>query len=316
MRVIPLCVVLGGWLSMPAFAADAGDWLQRLAASEKKQSYHGTFMYERNGSFSSHAVWQLSENDQLRERLLQLDGPAAEVLLVDGRVQCASGQLASQVRDVKPWQQARFDPDALGQWYDFQLLGESRVAGRPAMALAVRPKDQHRYGFELHLDRETALPLKSLLLNESGQLLERFQFVQFSAEGVQAADVEAGADCQSVSLAAEDASQAVEPQWRSDWLPDGFKLLDSNVRPSPASDERVAWLAYGDGLARFSVFLEPLRGAVVEDARNQVGPTVAVSKRLTTADGDVMVTVVGEVPLGTAERVALSMRAGAEQASR
>ncbi|MCQ4243121.1 MucB/RseB C-terminal domain-containing protein [Stutzerimonas stutzeri] len=314
MRVIPLCVVLGGWLSMPAFAADADAWLQRLATSEKKQSYHGTFMYERNGSFSSHAIWQLSENDKLYERLLQLDGSAAEVLLVNGRVQCASEQLASQVRDVTPWQQAQFDPVALGQWYDFQLIGDSRVAGRPAKAIAVRPKDQHRYGFELHLDSETALPLKSLLLNESGQLLERFQFVSFSPDGVQPADVEAGSACLTVSLAAE--SEAVEPQWRSDWLPEGFKLLDSNIRPSPASDEPVAWLSYGDGLARFSVFLEPLRGAVVEDARSHMGPTVAVSKRLTTADGDVMVTVVGEVPLGTAERVALSMRAGADQASR
>lgn len=314
MRVIPLCVVLGGWLSMPAFAADADAWLQRFATSEKKQSYHGTFMYERNGSFSSHAVWQLIEKDRRHERLLQLDGPAAEVLLVDGRVQCASEQLASQVRDVQPWQQAQLDPKALGQWYDFQLLGESRVAGRPTVALAVRPKDQHRYGFELHLDRETALPLKSLLLSESGQLLERFQFVHFSPDAVQPADVEAGAACQPVSLAAE--GEAVAPQWRSDWLPEGFQLLDSNVRPSPASDERVTWLSYGDGLARFSVFLEPLRGAVVEDARNQMGPTVAVSKRLTTADGDVMVTVVGEVPLGTAERVALSMRTGADQASR
>lgn len=301
---------------MPAFAADAESWLQRLSSSEKNQSYHGAFMYERSGSFSSHAVWQLVEDGQLHERLLQLDGPATEVVLVEGRVQCASDQLASQAHDVKPWQKAGLDPETLGQWYELRLLGESRVAGRAAMALSVRPKDQHRYGFELHLDRETAMPLKSLLLNESGQLLERFQFIQFSPDAVQLADVQAGAACSPVSLAAEDPSPSVAPQWRSDWLPDGFELLDANVRSSPASDERVAWLTYGDGLARFSVFLEPLHGAVVEDARNQMGPTVAVSRRLTTADGDVMVTVVGEVPLGTAERVALSMRAGADQASR
>jgi sigma-E factor negative regulatory protein RseB len=72
-------------------------------------------------------------------------------------------------------------------------------------------------------------------------------------------------------------------------------------------------LLYDDGLARFSVFMEPLHGASVEDARSQLGPTVAVSRRLSTGDGDVMVTVVGEIPLGTAERVALSMRAAAEQ---
>ncbi|MNH46404.1 Sigma factor AlgU regulatory protein MucB precursor [compost metagenome] len=74
-------------------------------------------------------------------------------------------------------------------------------------------------------------------------------------------------------------------------------------------------LLYSDGLARFSVFLEPLHGAVVEDARSQLGPTVMVSKRVSTADGDVMVTVVGEIPLGTAERVALSMRAAEASAT-
>jgi sigma-E factor negative regulatory protein RseB len=40
----------------------------------------------------------------------------------------------------------------------------------------------------------------------------------------------------------------------------------------------------------------------------QLGPTSAVSRRLNTPKGKVMVTVVGEIPLGTAERVALSMR--------
>ena len=62
----------------------------------------------------------------------------------------------------------------------------TRVAGRSAVALAVVPRDQHRYGFELHLDRETALPLKSLMLNEKGQLLERFQYAQFSTGPIDA----------------------------------------------------------------------------------------------------------------------------------
>lgn len=298
---------------MPAFAADADAWMQRLAAAENQQSYQGTFIYERNGSFSSHAVWQLAKGEKLRERLLQLDGPPAEVSLIDGKVQCASEELASQFRDAKPWSLEQVDPQALGKWYDIQVIGDSRVAGRSTVALAVRPKDQHRYGYELHLDRETALPLKSLLLDENGQLLERFQFTQFSPDSVTVDDVKAGSACQPVPVNQE--QQSTSSGWRSDWLPDGFQLLDSGVRPSPASDESVTWLSYGDGLARFSVFIEPLRGAVVEDTRSQMGPTVAVSKRISTPEGDVMVTVVGEVPLGTAERIALSMRFGEEQAS-
>lgn len=314
MRVIPLCVVLGGWLSMPAFAADdANTWLNRLASTEKKQSYEGTFVYERNGSFSSHAIWQRVDEDHRSERLLQLDGPAAEVLVVDGKVQCASEDLASQVLDQQPWRHQLLNPDTLSKVYSFKVIGESRVAGRSTIALAVSPRDQHRYGFELHLDRETAIPLKSLLLDENGQLLERFQFTNFSSAAVAAADLTVGPDCRPVSLPAE--QKPVSTEWRSDWMPDGFQLIDSNVRTSPASNESVTWLSYGDGLARLSVFVESLNGAVVEDTRSQMGPTVAVSKRISTAGGDVMVTVVGEVPLGTAERVALSMRSGAESTS-
>lgn len=313
MRVIPLYVVLGGWLSMPAFAADdANAWMQRLAAAEKKQSYQGTFVYERNGSFSSHSVWHLVEGKHLRERLLQLDGPPAEVMLVDGRIQCASEDMASQVRDAQPWGQKQFEPGQLSKWYSFKVIGESRVAGRPSLALAISPRDQHRYGFELHLDRETALPLKSLLLDENGQLLERFQFTHFSSGSITADDVKSGPECRPLNVVAE--QEPVSTEWRSDWVPEGFQLIDSNVRPSPASEEPVTWLSYGDGLARVSVFVESLDGAVVEDTRSQMGPTVAVSKRISTANGDVMVTVVGEIPLGTAERMALSMRSGTEPA--
>ena len=301
---------------MPAFAADAGadSWLQRLIRAEERQSYLGTFVYERNGSFSSHAVWQLADGDQVRERLFQLDGPAAEVMLENGKIACATEELASQVKDVQPWRRQQLDPARLSESYELHMIGESRVAGRSAVAIAVQPRDQHRYGFELHLDEETALPLKSLMLGEGGQLLERFQFTQFSSGPVQPEDVEAGQACQPVALAQVEEKSETTP-WRSDWLPPGFQLLDSNVQPSPASDEKVAWLSYGDGLARFSVFIEPLSGTVVEDARSQMGPTVAVSKRITTAGGDVMVTVVGEIPLGTAERVALSMRSGSDQAA-
>ncbi len=73
---------------------------------------------------------------------------------------------------------------------------------------------------------------------------------------------------------------------------------------------------YDDGLARFSVFLEPLNGANITDTRTQLGPTVAVSRRLTTPAGEIMVTVVGEIPIGTAERIALSMRSGDVQTAK
>ncbi|MGE8294845.1 MAG: MucB/RseB C-terminal domain-containing protein [Pseudomonas sp.] len=314
MRAIPLCL-LGGLLALPVQASEVQDLLGRLAAAERQQSFQGTFIYERNGSFSTHAVWhRVEEGGQIRERLLQLDGPAQEVLKVDGQAQCVTGGLADQVSEGQAWPARQLDAEQLSNWYNMRVAGQSRIANRPADVLVLEPKDQHRYGFELYLDRETGLPLKSLLLNERGQLLERFQFAQLDTSTPIENAMQPSSACRAVRLRAADSM--AEGSWRSDWLPPGFTLATAQLRRDPASDEAVAYLMYGDGLARFSVFIEPLNGSVVDDARSQLGPTVAVSRRMSTNTGDVMVTVVGEIPLGTAERIALSMRAGVpEQAS-
>ncbi|MDA7088763.1 MucB/RseB C-terminal domain-containing protein [Pseudomonas sp. SA3-5] len=310
MRFIPIIsLLLGSWLALPAAATEAQDWLERLADAGQSQSFQGTFVYERNGSFSTHRIWhRVDEAGVVRERLLQLDGPDQEVLHVDGRTQCVSGTLADEVGDYQAWSARDLSSQRLLESYDLRVIGESRVAGRAAVVLALSPRDQHRYGVELHLDQESALPLKSLLLNDKGQLLERFQYTQFDL-GASPTDqqLQSGAGCRPVT--ASKAATEVVGAWRSDWLPPGFTLSRVAERRSPVSDEQVTSLVYFDGLARFSVFVEPLHGVMAEDARSQLGPTAAVSRRLATADGDVMVTVVGEIPLGTAERVALSMRA-------
>jgi len=310
MRFIPvICLLFGSWLALPVVAAEAQDWLERLADAGQSQSFQGTFVYERNGSFSTHRIWhRVDETGVVRERLMQLDGVEQEVLRVDGSTECVSGTLADQLDDQQAWSAHDLDSQRLLESYELRIIGESRVAGRAAVVLALSPRDQHRYGVELHLDQESALPLKSLLLNDKGQLLERFQFTQLDVGTLPTdQELQSGTGCQPVT-ASKAAAEVVEA-WRSDWLPSGFTLSRVAERRSPASNEQVASLVYFDGLARFSVFVEPLRGVMVEDARSQIGPTAAVSRRLATADGDVMVTVVGEIPLGTAERVALSMRA-------
>ncbi|UTW07045.1 MucB/RseB C-terminal domain-containing protein [Pseudomonas benzenivorans] len=315
MRFIPLSLLLCGscWAFSVSAADSAQDWLQRLGEAERSQSFQGTFVYERNGSFSTHSIWHRVEQDgAVRERLLQLDGPAQEVLRVNGRAECVSGALADQVAGNQAWPARELDVEQLQQWYELRLAGESRVADRAAVVLLLVPRDQHRYGVELHLDRDSGLPLKTLLLNDKGQLLERFQFTRLDTASPPADDsLQPSADCQSVRLA--EAKAPAAGAWRADWLPPGFTLSSASQRRSPVSDEAVSCLVYDDGVARFSVFLEPLHGAAVGDARSQLGPTVAVSRRMATDDGDMMVTVVGEIPLGTAERVALSMRASEAQ---
>ena len=313
MRALPLLsLLIGSCMTVPALAAnsspEASEWLNKLAQAEQKQSYQGSFVYERNGSFSSHDIWHRVQDGKVSERLLQLDGTAQEIVRVDGKVQCVSGALASGVSNLPDAAPRMLDPLKLMSWYDLSVQGKSRVAGRDAVIVSLSPRDQHRYAFELHLDRKTGLPLRSLMLNEKGQLLERFQMTSLDTDNLPTdAQLHASAACKPVKRVASSKTEAVAG-WRSDWLPPGFELINSTVRRDPSRDSAVSSLMYDDGLARFSVFLEPVKEDASADVRTQLGPTSAVSRRLNTPKGKVMVTVVGEIPLGTAERIALSMR--------
>ncbi|NVZ68562.1 MucB/RseB C-terminal domain-containing protein [Pseudomonas costantinii] len=311
MRAIQLLtLLLSGWFALSVQAEEAQDWLTRLGRAEQQQSFEGTFIYERNGSFSTHDIWHRVQDGQVRERLLQLDGSAQEVLRVDGRTECVSGTLVAGLGNSRDAPSRALDPQKLTQFYELAVIGKSRVAGRNAVIVSITPRDQYRYGFELHLDRETALPLKSLLLNDLGQLLERFQFTRLDTSAVPSDhDLQPSGECTPIALANSKAPEVPATQaWHLDWLPPGFQLTNSIARKDTQTKSTVDSLMYDDGLARFSVFLESTDGASVSETRTQLGPTVAVSRRLNTADGEVMVTVVGEIPIGTAERIALSVR--------
>jgi sigma-E factor negative regulatory protein RseB len=241
---------------------------------------------------------------------LQLDGSAQEVVRLDGRTQCVSGTLVAGLGNSRDAPSRALDPQKLKQFYELAVIGKSRVAGRNAVIVSITPRDQYRYGFELHLDRETALPLKSLLLNDQGQLLERFQFTRLNTSVVpDDRDLQPSSECAPLSVANEKAP-VVQPTeaWHLEWLPPGFQLTSTSSRKDTQTKATVDSLMYEDGLARFSVFLEPISDASVTETRTQLGPTVAVSRRLNTVDGEMMVTVVGEIPIGTAERIALSVR--------
>jgi len=311
MRVLPLAALLcGSWFSLPALAAtDASQWLDRVDRAEQQRSFQGTFVYERSGSFSTHAIWHRATGGRVVERVFQLDGLAQEAVRVDGRPQCASVAPEAGTGGADANTRA-YDALKLMSWYDLKVAGDSRVAGRPAVVITLTPKDRDRYALELHLDRETGLPLKSLLLNAGGQLLERLQFTRFVTDVPTDTDLKPSADCRAVSAGAESIALSAVP-WRAEWAPAGFERVSASHYQT-ADGAPVDHMLFDDGLARFSVFIEPASSPRATDGRTQLGPTAAVSRRIPSDRGDMMVTVVGEIPLGTAERVALSMRAQAE----
>lgn len=303
-RSLGCCCVAALFVSPAVLANDAADLLQRMAQATEQVSYKGAFVYERSGSFSTHQVWHQADSKVVTERLLQADGEPHEWVRRNGDVQCASSYSAGPVWD--PAAQPAMSPERLEQWYSLETLGTTRVADRPATVLAVKPRDNYRYAYELYLDNETGLLLKSLLINERSTLLERFQFTNIAVTDVADAELAPGAGCLQVGVTLkDDASKAesIEPSW----LPPGFSGGEEDVRAYSVDESPVSSRVYTDGMARFTVFVEPLgEEGLADDLRAQLGPTVAVSRKLSLNNGVFLATVVGEIPPAAAERIAAS----------
>jgi sigma-E factor negative regulatory protein RseB len=97
-------------------------------------------------------------------------------------------------------------------------------------------------------------------------------------------------------------------RWRAGWVPSGFIMAAWDVRQTPTTLKDVNTLMYSDGLAAFSVFIEDMPDVGAGSLISRNGATVAVT-HVATADGGEahLVTVVGEVPTPTAQRVARSV---------
>lgn len=86
-------------------------------------------------------------------------------------------------------------------------------------------------------------------------------------------------------------------QWRAGWLPQGF----SQVRHDLMSDAEV--ILYSNGRSAISVSIEPYGKQKARAGAAQHGDTVAFGKRV----GGQFVTVVGDLPLMMADRIASSV---------
>lgn len=301
-----------GWLVVMAALLVSGRWVmadeleqQLLRWQEMGNSarFQGSFVYERNDIFSTHAVWQREQADgRVHARFVRMNGPELEMLRTDGRLACVSrlDDTDRAADDLAYMPERRLDPQRLQAGYEARSGGESRVAGRLAHAVLFVPLDVHRYPLEVHFDRETGVILKALLLSESGELLERFQYVWFSTVDFADQQVTPGEGC--VPAEAMTNNSVSDNSWRLNWLPPGFEA-SAPVQQLAGSSGR----SYGDGLASFSLFVAPLQGGVHEASYQQLGPVAVVSRPVQARRGDFMITVLGEIPIATAQRLALSV---------
>jgi sigma-E factor negative regulatory protein RseB len=114
-----------------------------------------------------------------------------------------------------------------------------------------------------------------------------------------------------LSLEAAVPAERRKVNWHAEWVPDGFTMASWDIRRTPSSLKSVDTLMYSDGLAAFSVFIEDMPESGANALVSRSGATVAVSEVVMGGpQGAVhhLVTVVGEIPTATAQRIAQSIR--------
>lgn len=295
---------------VPASATDDPDRVHSLLAGMSKAvrelDYRGLFTYEYGGALETLRIVHAVRDGVEYERLQHLSGPEREVLRQGQPVDCLhTGDQLLQGR----FPALMDDTSRLDGYYHFYIRGSERVAGREVIVLQVVPKDEYRYGYTLGIDKETGLLLKSLLVGKKKRVLERFQFVELElgpligeADYQPVSPRHRVADSQLSGCNLQEQQRTPE-RWQAAWLPSGF--IFSGQRQSESAGDM---LMYTDGLTTFSVFIELIKGQVALEGRAQRGATVAYMSQLQSAQDAYRVTVVGEIPPLTAQRVAASIR--------
>ncbi len=275
--------------------------LSKMSQDAARIHYRGSFTYQNQTSIElqSFRVEHWLEGGVEHDRLLFLNGPE-RLIVRDGQpVDCkAMGDKLLQ----RSFSQIGKTLASMDQLYQFEIRGRERVAGRWSRVLQVIPKDPYRYGYFLSIDEETGLVLKSWLIDENARPLERYQFIalelnpdiaQIKAQ-VLPRQYKAAADvtpCNPTELSKPSA-------WQVAWVPAGFVFAGQRTLATGQS-----MLMYTDGLTTFSIFLEATSNFVPEGVGKR-GATLANMSRLVVKDVVYRVSVVGEIPVAAAAKIA------------
>jgi len=287
-----------------AQAPDALDWLRRIHDATQKLSYSGTFVYQHGGRTETSRITRDARGDV--ERLEVLDGVAREIVRTRDTVKCYLPD--SRVVKIDRRTVDRSFPallperiGALARHYDIELGDVQRIAGLDCQTVVLRPKDNLRYGYRLYADVKSGMLLKAVTFDEQGNDVEQFTFTQLAIGGVTRDQVKARHKAREWRVEDTEAAPARLAGWGlSAELPGFEKVVELKRRLGESRS--AGQVVYSDGLAAVSVFIESLEGRS-DPVRTGLASMGAIHI-YTREVANHMVTVVGEAPAASVQRIA------------
>jgi len=304
LRAFLIAVALGSGAAQAQSPETLG-WLRKMHDATQKLSYTGTFVYQ-NGprSETSHITRYVDASGDI-EKLEVLDGMPREIVRTKDTVRCYLPGL----RLVKVDRRTERDfpallPEritALARHYDISLGETRRIANFDCQAVVLKPRDNLRYGYRLYADTNSGMLLRAVTVDAAGEQVEQFTFTQLTIGAVSREMVKSRHASRSWRTEDTEAAPARLAGWGlSSELPGFQKIFELKRRLGESRS--AGQVVYSDGLAAVSVFIESLEGRSdpVRTGLSSMGAIHIYTREV----ANHMVTVVGEAPAASVQRIA------------
>jgi len=281
-------------------------WLRKIHDATQKLSYSGTFVYQNGSRSETSRITRYVDATGDIEKLEVMDGVPREIVRTKDTVRCylPGSRLVKVDRRTERGFPALLPEriSALARHYDISLGETRRIAGYDCQAVLLTPRDNLRYGYKLYADQASGMLLRAVTFDAAGEPVEQFTFTQLAIGGV-TRDMVKSRHAAARAWRVEDAEAA--PARLAGWglsseLPGFHKVVELKRRLGESRS--AGQVVYSDGLAAVSVFIESLEGRS-DPVRTGLASMGAIHI-YTREVANHMVTVVGEAPAASVQRIA------------
>jgi sigma-E factor negative regulatory protein RseB len=316
--VFVFLLVFFGNTSAALAVSDAPDpqlLIDNMSKATRDLNYDGVFVYRLGQKMETMRIIHKASDDGIYEKLISLTGNAREVIRNKDQVKCYYPEDKKVVVDRSRLGKlvSTYLPSpisSISEFYRFEIVGEDRVAGKQAWIVNIKPIDKFRYGYQLWIEKESHLLLKSELKNQLGGTLEQIMFTQLEVlNNIDDESLKPSTSGKNYTWYKNEKSvnfkSDSDKKWQVTSMPAGFSMSKKEKESVMYSYMPVEHFLYSDGLAMVSVYVEKLQEKdTITTGVSSIGGVNTYSLHV---DG-YQITAVGEVPKATVQLMANSVK--------
>ena len=288
----------------------AYEWLLHLSQQLHQLNFEMSFVVHIPGKETQPYLWRhavMDDNTRI-EQLSLLNGPGMEQIRYNQVVSVFEpgfapySTVSAAIDGPIPWMLLHH-PTLVKAAYEFVLVGRNRISGKAAQQLRIISRDKTRFNYHLWLDEETGLLLKLNMYDLDNKLIKQIQATQLTIDD----DVKLAFS----SVQPENLPQVVnmknapprQHKWRVSFMPEGMQRVKQDVHRLAITNQIVEYSMLSDGLIDVSVYVQPALDIFQQDVSLRQDTNTILSR----TNGRVQVTIIGEIPLTTADKMANSI---------